>query len=201
MGTIMQQTLFDDIRQPALPEELLEYTPAFLSTEESDRLLLFLLSNAPWQQHKVMMYDREVLTPRLSAWYGDKRAQDENKRVAQPWIPELLSLKQKIEAFTGIGFNGVLLNYYRNGQDSVAWHSDKDTLPGLKTEIASVSIGEERNFDFRNKNNHRQRYSVKLQHGSLLLMKGDLQQYWEHRIAKSPLVMKGRINLTFRKVL
>lgn len=201
MGTIMQQTLFDDTRHLSLPEELLEYMPAFLSPEESDRLLLFLLANAPWQQHKVRMYDKEVLTPRLSAWYGDRRAQDENKRAEQPWIPELLLLKQKVEAFTGIGFNGVLLNYYRDEQDSVAWHSDKDTLPGLKTEIASVSIGEERNFDFRNKNNHRQRYSIKLQHGSLLLMKGDLQRYWEHRIAKSSSVMKGRINLTFRKVL
>jgi alkylated DNA repair dioxygenase AlkB len=95
----------------------------------------------------------------------------------------------------------VLLNYYRNENDSVAWHSDKDTIPGLKTEIASVSLGQVRNFDFRNKANRQQRYSIALEHGSLLLMKGDLQQFWDHRIAKSHLPMAGRINLTFRKTM
>ncbi|WP_394800341.1 alpha-ketoglutarate-dependent dioxygenase AlkB [Niabella pedocola] len=93
------------------------------------------------------------------------------------------------------------LNYYRDGNDSVAWHSDKDTIPGLKTEIASVSLGQERNFDFRNKDDHKQQYSIKSEHGSLLLMKPDLQKYWEHRIAKSARPMQARINLTFRKVI
>jgi alkylated DNA repair dioxygenase AlkB len=57
-------------------------------------------------------------------------------------------------------FHGVLLNYYRDGNDSVAWHADKDTVPGLKTEIASLSLGEERNFDFRSKEDHRRRYHL-----------------------------------------
>ena len=116
-----------------------------------------------------------------------------------PWTSELLEIKAAIEHATGMEFHGVLLNYYRDGNDSVAWYADKDTVPGLKTEIASLSLGEERNFDFRSKEDHRRRYSLKLQHGSLLLMKGDLQKYWEHRIAKSTVPMKPRINLTSRK--
>ena len=147
------------------------------------------------------MYEKEVLTPRLSVWIGEREIRPDDKRTPTPWTPELLSIKEKVEYYTGTTFNGVLLNYYRDGNDSVAWHSDKDTIPGLKTEIASVSIGAERNFDFRNKSNHKQQYSIKLEHGSLLLMKGDLQQFWEHRIAKSKIPMKGRINLTFRKVV
>ncbi len=95
----------------------------------------------------------------------------------------------------------MLLNYYRDGNDSVAWHADKDTIPGLKTDIVSLSIGQARNFDFRNKTDHRQQYSIRLEHGSLLLMKGELQKTWEHRIAKSTVPMKARINLTFRKVI
>lgn len=197
----MQQKLFDDTQQLTLPQELMEYTPGFLSKTEGDELLQFLLEIAPWQQHTITMYDKEVLQPRMNAWYGDRRAQDEGKREANPWTPELLRLKEKIETFTGIAFNGVLLNLYRNGNDSVAWHSDKNTLPGLKTEIASISIGEERNFDFRSKANHRLHYSIRLQHGSLLLMKGDLQRFWEHRIAKTKASVQERINLTFRKVL
>lgn len=197
----MQHKLFNDYEQLMLPQELMDYTPGFISRTESDILLNHLLETVPWQQSKVMMYEKEVLTPRLSAWFGDRRIRSDDKRTPLPWMPELLSLKAKIEAYTGMAFNGVLLNYYRDGNDSVAWHADKDTIPGLKTEIASVSLGQERNFDFRNKENHRQRYSIKLEHGSLLLMKGDLQKYWEHRIAKSATPMNGRINLTFRKVI
>lgn len=197
----MLHKLFNDTAQLILPETLLSYTPGFVSRVEADQLLGFLMKTVPWQQHKVIMYDKEVITPRLSAWYGDQRQRDEGKREALPWLPELDNLKKRIERFTGITFQGVLLNYYRDGNDSVAWHADKDTVPGLKTDIASVSIGEERNFDFRNKEDHRQQYSLRLEHGALLLMKGALQKGWEHRIAKSALPMKARINLTFRKVM
>jgi alkylated DNA repair dioxygenase AlkB len=199
--TMMQHKLFNDFEQLMLPQHLMNYVPSFLSKEDSDDLVTFLLANVHWQQSKVMMYEKEVWTPRLSAWYGDRRMRNNDKLIPSPWMPELLHLKRKIETFTGMTFNGVLLNYYRDGNDSVAWHADKDTIPGLKTEIASISLGEERDFDFRNKLNHRQRYSIKLQHGSLLLMKGDLQKYWEHRIAKSAQPMKARINLTFRKTI
>lgn len=197
----MQQKLFDDTAQLVLPEDLLTYMPGFISREEGERLLHFLLQAVPWQQHKVVMYDKEVITPRLSAWYGDKRKLDEGKRDALPWLPELYDLKKRVERFTGIKFHGVLLNYYRDGNDSVAWHADKDTIPGVKTDIASLSLGQERSFDFRGKTDHRQKYSITLEHGSLLLMKGELQKGWEHRIAKSTTTMKARINLTFRKVI
>lgn len=197
----MQPKLFDDYEQLLLPQELMDYSPGFLSIQESDHLLQLLEEAVPWQQHKVTMYKKELLTPRLSAWYGDGRQRDEGKREALPWLPELWDIKERIQTQTGISFDGVLLNYYRDGNDSVAWHSDKDTLPGIKTEIASVSIGQVRSFDFRSKANHRQRYSIDLEHGSLLLMKGELQLHWEHRIAKSDLPMSGRINMTFRRLM
>jgi len=197
----MQQKLFNDTAQLILPEALLQYTPGFINRAEGDQLLELLLQTVPWQQHTVIMYDKEVVTPRLSAWYGDKRQRDEGKREALPWLPELYDLKKRIEHFTGITFQGVLLNEYRDGNDSVAWHADKDTAPGIKTDIASVSLGQERSFDFRSKNDHKQQYAIKLEYGSLLLMKGALQKGWEHRIAKSTVPMKARINLTFRKVI
>lgn len=195
-----QPKLFDDTEQLLLPKDLMDYTPSFFNKEESWYYYEKLLAEVPWQQHKVMMYEKEMLTPRLHAFFGERPIRAEDKRLPLPWTKELLEMKHKIETYTGIIFNGVLLNYYRDGNDSVAWHSDKDTIPGLKTEIASVSLGQERNFDFRNKANHQQRYAIALEHGSLLLMKGDLQRFWEHRIAKSTVPMTGRINLTFRKV-
>ncbi len=196
----MQQKLFNDTEQLILPTALLNYTPGFVSREEGDQLLDLLLQTVPWQQHKVIMYDKAVITPRLTAWYGHTRQGNEGKLEALPWLPELYDLKNRIESFTGTTFQGVLLNYYRDGNDSVAWHADKDTITGVKTDIASLSLGQERSFDFRSSEDHRQQYSITLEHGSLLLMKGALQKGWEHRIAKSPIPMKARINLTFRQV-
>ncbi|MCE7064583.1 alpha-ketoglutarate-dependent dioxygenase AlkB [Dyadobacter sp. CY326] len=196
-----QLKLFDDREHLLLPQHLMTYEPEFFNAMDSERFLDTFLKTVPFQQSKVMMYDKEVLTPRLNAWFGDRPMRDGDRRPPIPWTAELLEIKTKVEDHTGMIFNGVLLNYYRDGHDSVAWHSDKDTIVGLKTEIASVSFGQPRNFDFRNKENHRQQHSLELGNGSLLLMKGDLQKYWEHRIAKSTAPMKPRINLTFRKVL
>ena len=195
-----QFKLFDDQEHLLLPEHLMEYVPGFFGKTECERYLNVFRETVSWQQTKITMYDKELLTPRLCAWFGDRPIRQEDMRPPIPWTDELLEIKSKVEEHTGIRFNGVLLNYYRDGNDSVAWHSDKDTIVGLKTEIASVSFGQPRNFDFRNKENHRQQYSLELGNGSLLLMKGDLQKYWEHRIAKSAKTMKARINLTFRKV-
>ncbi len=196
-----QPKLFNDEAQWMLPEDLIDYRPSLLSRAEADDYLERLLHSTPWQQHKVMMYEKEIRTPRLSAWYGERPIRDGDKREPITWTSDLWALKEKVEVITAVTFNGVLLNYYRDEKDSVAWHSDKDTIPGLKTEIASVSLGPERSFDFRNKKDHRKKHSIILEHGSLLLMKGDLQRFWEHRIAKSSKPLGPRINLTFRKVM
>ncbi|PTT39501.1 alpha-ketoglutarate-dependent dioxygenase AlkB, partial [Chryseobacterium sp. HMWF028] len=116
------------------------------------------------------------------------------------WSPELFSLKQRIEETFGYQFNSVLLNLYRDHNDSVAWHRDKESRYGKRPVIASLSLGQTRNFDFRKKDHHQSKYSLSLPHGSLLIMKGNLQENWEHRIAKSVATMKERINLTFRLV-
>lgn len=198
-----QLSLFDSEEFFRFPEELLEYTERFLPDDEASQLEELLIRNAPWKQRTQKMYDKTVLTPRLTAWYGEENRtykMSGNDFNVNPWLPELLSLKQKIEQTSGHKFNSVLLNLYRDGNDSVAWHRDKDSELGKRPVIASISLGQVRNFDFRKADDHRNKYSLPLQHGSLLIMKGDLQQNWEHRIAKSTQSMKPRINLTFRLV-
>jgi len=196
----MQFKLFEDQSQLKLPQHLMDYTPGFLDAEYATGLMRHLLETVPWEQHRVMMYEKEVITPRLSAWYGPRPIRENGKRTIIPMTRELEALRQKIMDFTGIRFDGVLLNYYRDGSDSVAWHADKDTIPGVKTHIASLSLGQVRSFDFRSKANHSEWHSIALEHGSLLLMKPGLQEDWEHRIAKSLTPMSARINLTFRKI-
>ena len=184
-----------------LPEDVLKYIPGLFDPEESAGFLETFIAGIPWEQRIVTMYGKKIITPRLTAWYGEKEknyAYSGNLFQPRPWTRELLDIKEKVEPFSGVRFNSVLLNYYRDGNDSVAWHSDNETELGKQPVIASVSFGQVRRFDVRHKKDHQQKYSVRLEEGSLLLMKGDLQQNWEHRIAKSVTPMKARINLTFR---
>lgn len=196
-----QLSLFNSEEFYEFPKDLLEYRENFLQPKEANQLKDHLLHTVQWEQRTQKMYDKMILTPRLTAWYRDSiesNESDNNKKKTNHWTPELLFLKEKIEKEFGYRFNGVLLNLYQNNNDSVAWHRDKESKYGKRPVIASVSLGQTRNFDFRKMDHHQSKYSLPLTHGSLLIMKGNLQEYWEHRIAKSTTPMKERINLTFR---
>jgi alkylated DNA repair dioxygenase AlkB len=187
-----------------LPEELLEYRAGFIDGQTSDELLQKFINEMPWKQSIQKMWDKEYLTPRLTSCHGDfgtDYSVPGKISTPNPWTPELLYIKSLVEPLAGIKFNSVLLNYYRDGNDSVAWHSDRESVLGRNPIIASVSFGQVRSFDIRNKSDHNEHYSVRLEHGSFLLMKAGLQEHWEHRIAKSSKPMKARINLTFRVVI
>lgn len=198
-----QLSLFDSDEYFQFPEDLLEYIPGFLDEKKADQLEEKLLEKTPWQQGTQKIHNKTVRTPRLTAWYGKESRLYRlggNELTVNQWTPELLNLKKKIEKATGHQFNTVLLNLYRDGNDSVAWHRDKESELGDRPVIASVSLGQVRNFDFRKVTDHKLKHSLALQHGSLLLMKGNLQTEWEHRIAKSVKLLQPRINLTFRMV-
>ncbi|WP_214072623.1 alpha-ketoglutarate-dependent dioxygenase AlkB [Mucilaginibacter sp. dw_454] len=186
-----------------LPTDFLEYYPGLFGKQEGDYLLQKFIAGSPWKQRVQKIYDKEVITPRLTAWYGDPGTDYSvlGKSNPLPWTEELLMIKNKVEPLAGIRFNSVLLNYYRDGNDSVAWHSDRESVLGRNPIVASVSFGQVRSFDIRSKTDHSEKYSVRLEHGSFLLMKAGLQEYWEHRIAKSVKPMKARVNLTFRVVI
>jgi len=190
-------------RSAGLPTDLLRYRPQIFSPEESRAYLMKFILTVPWEQRVVSMYGNPVLTPRLTAWFGDtdkNYAYSGNHFSPLPWTQDLQEIKERIELLAGTHFNSVLLNYYRDGNDSVAWHSDNERELGKLPLIASVSFGQVRRFDIRRKQDHTEKYSIKLEEGSVLIMKGDLQQHWEHRIAKSKTQTNARVNLTFRVI-
>jgi len=193
----------DAMQTAALPPDLMEYYPGTFDRQESLSLMQEFINTVPWQQRTVTMYGKLIVTPRLTAWYGDAGAAytfSGTKFDPLPWTDQLQQMRETVEGIAGLTFNSVLLNYYRDGNDSVAWHSDDEYELGIKPVIASVSLGQVRRFDMRRKTDHKDKYSVDLENGSLLLMKGDMQRNWEHRIAKSPKLLKERINLTFRVI-
>jgi alkylated DNA repair dioxygenase AlkB len=201
---VEQLSFFSEAGQSAgLPPELLDYRPGIFNGHESECLMRKFINDMPWQQKVIKIYNKEMVTPRLTVWVGDLGTDysfSGEKYNPLPWTKELLMIKNRIEPLAGTTFNSVLLNYYRDGNDSVAWHSDNENSLGRHPVVASVTFGQVRSFDIRNKHDHSKKYAVKLESGSYLLMKAGLQEHWEHRIAKSPRPMKERVNLTFRMI-
>ncbi len=191
--------------QSILPDsETVLYYPNFLESDLAASYYKILEQQLAWKQYPIRMFGRTLLQPRLIAWYGDEGITyryAQTTLTATGWTPELVILQQQLLAQTGQRFNSVLVNWYRDGQDSMGWHSDDEPELGTAPHIASISLGAARKLYFRTVQKPHERASVVLEAGSLLLMQGDSQQRWQHQIAKSRRVQTGRINLTFRQIL
>ncbi len=192
----MPQALF-------LPDGELTFHPAFFPPAESDRLLQGLVQNTPWRQDKIRLFGKEIDQPRLTAWYGDpgKSYTYSGLRLEPlPWTPLLLEIKGSVEKAAGGAFNSVLLNYYRNGQDSMGWHSDDEPELGAEPTIASLSLGARRRFVLRHRSDPDRKLALDLAAGSLLVMAGQTQQHYRHALPRTRRAVGERINLTFRHV-
>ena len=200
----MQQSFaLDQAREIELPDAELSYYPRLFETKQADSFLDKLKDGIEWTQNTIRFYGKESLVPRMEAWYGD-----EGKSYAysgihmdpKPWTEELIIIKHKIEPLAGVAFNSVLINYYRDGKDRVAWHSDDEKELGENPVIGSVSLGEERKFKLRHKQykTNGLKHEIMLRHGSFLLMKGTTQHHWMHEIPRTAKPIGPRINLTFR---
>ncbi|WP_310027437.1 alpha-ketoglutarate-dependent dioxygenase AlkB family protein [Flavobacterium arsenatis] len=183
-----------------LPDTDLMLVDNFIEKEASDCYYHTFLNHTQWKEYQMEIFDKTVTAPRMIAWYEDKDNAGANQD-GPDWTPELLSIRKKVEAETGLAFNAVLLNLYRNGKDGVAWHSDHTDNSGPNPIIASVSFGETRMFRLRHKTRKDiQQVEIPLHHGSFLLMAGTTNSFWQHQVPKTAKDILPRINLTFRRV-
>ena len=176
------------------------WDPSFLTPGEANVLLNQLMSNVPWKQESITLFGKSVKQPRLQTWYGDKGYHYSGLTLPPtPWLPALLPIKQACEVIAEQEFNSVLINLYRDGQDSMGWHQDNETELGKNPVIASLSLGESRRFLLRHLH-CKSKLEYELNSGSLLIMGGELQHFWQHCVPKTARPKEPRINLTFRYV-
>lgn len=178
------------------------YYGSIVNTEKAQHYFEQLLQHIAWEHDKALIYGKLIITKRKVAWYGDKPfdyTYSKTTKSALPWTPELLELKDLIEIKTGETFNSCLLNLYHNGDEGMAWHSDAEKDLKKNGAIGSLSFGAERTFLFKHKET-KQTVSVHLENGSLLVMKGNTQTHWLHRLPPTKKVKSPRINLTFRTI-
>ncbi len=160
-------------------------------------------TNVRWKQDSMKLYGKDIPLPRLTAWYGDPGAAytySGIKSEPNPWTDGLLHIKDRIEDASGSTFNCVLLNWYRDGKDSLSWHADDEKELGVDPVIASANFGATRDFQLRRNSDHAEKITIPLQHGTLLLMRGELQRHWKHAVPKRATVDGSRFNMTFRTI-
>lgn len=194
----MVMNLFENQNLLPFEGELLYY-PDFVSNDFFETIK----NETHWKQEGMKIYGKEVLFPRLTAWFAERGKTYKYSglvNIPEEFSENLLFLKNLVEQKTGHHFNSALLNYYRNGNDSMGWHADDEPELGKNPVIASLNLGAARKFQIKHKVQKNSTRSLLLESGSLLMMQGEMQHHWLHQIPKVKEAGE-RINITFRKIL
>ncbi len=187
----------------ALPDGEARLWPSAWEAAEAAVLFEELRHSIEWQQEKIMIFGAPRTVPRLVAWHGDPGAcyaYSGTLHEPLPWTEALERVRHRVLNLSGMAFNAVLLNLYRDGRDGMGWHSDDEPELGPAPVIASVSLGATRRFCLRHRRRKDLKLDLALEHGSLLLMAGQTQRHWVHAVPKTARPVGERINLTFRQV-
>jgi len=179
------------------------YFGRLVTKQQADDYYNELMSNIAWENDQAIIFGKRIITKRKVAWYGDKPFQYTYSKItkqALPWTPALKEIKELAEKESGESYNSCLLNLYHTGEEGMAWHSDAEKDLKKNGAIASLSFGAERKFAFKHKKSA-ELVNVFLEHGSLLVMKGETQTHWLHRLPPTTKISSPRINLTFRTIV
>ncbi len=185
------------------PKGQLLYFPEAFSRTDADRLFANLIHSLDWAERSIMLFGREVMQPRLVAFYGDlglAYRYSGTTLLASGWPDSLHEVHQRLVDLTGDDFNSVLCNLYRSGADSMGWHADNEPELGREPVIASISLGAGRRFVLKRRRDGK-KYELEPAHGSLLVMSGQLQNHWVHQVPRTRKPVGARINLTFRRIV
>jgi len=186
-----------------LPKDgVVNYYGHIMTMQQANFYLKNLLETIAWKNDEAIIFGKLIITKRKVAWYGNTNfnyTYSNTTKHALIWTPELLDLKAMVEEKTGETYNSCLLNLYHNGSEGMAWHSDGEKDLKKNGAIASLSFGAERKFAFKHKET-KETVSQILAHGSLLVMKGETQTHWLHRLPPTTRVTTPRVNLTFRTI-
>ncbi|HXH76203.1 MAG TPA: alpha-ketoglutarate-dependent dioxygenase AlkB [Bacteriovoracaceae bacterium] len=169
----------------------------------SENLFDILKEETSWRNDRIKIFGKEVMQPRETAYYGNTEAVYTYSGLTMKpleWTPTLLEIKSRVEVHTHQKFNSILLNHYRTGEDYMGWHADNEKELGINPYIASLSFGGVRKFQLKHRIDKLLKIELILESGSLVVMSGEIQKFWLHRIAPTKRPVPPRINLTFRLI-
>ena len=106
----------------------------------ADALFADLEAAMSWHRGRRLMYGTWYDEPRLTATDPQPGA------VVPPVVDEI---RAELTQHYGRSFEGLFCNFYRTGDDSVAWHADRIGRTELDPLVAIVSLGGPRTFAMR----------------------------------------------------
>lgn len=180
-----------------------DYYGCIIGHDQANSYFKALQTQIDWQHEEITLFGKSIRMQRRVAWYGDHAfpyTYSNTTKIAKDWTPLLLKLKILVEKTCNESFNSCLLNYYENGKQGMSWHCDQEKEIQQDTAIASLSLGATRDFLFKHKTQST-RICQSLEHGSLLVMRQEIQQHWLHSLPKRSKIHCARINLTFRTMV
>lgn len=175
--------------------------------EVKNSLINFLMTHIEWHQELISLIDNvKVKINRKMAYVSDKEMDYTYANLKFPGVTweglEILEeIKDKLTRETGVEFNSVLLNLYKDGSEEIKWHSDKEEIIGPNPVIACVNLGATRKFWFRSKEYGSEKFYHEVSNGDLLIMGENCQKNYLHAILKEKEITETRISLTYRKVI
>tara|TARA_B100000945_G_scaffold239024_1_gene195161 strand:+ start:326 stop:949 length:624 start_codon:yes stop_codon:yes gene_type:complete len=176
----------------------------FVDPAKADKYLKQLWCDCPWTKDTIRIAGKTIPIPRLQCWMGDPGAIYAYSGISlarNDWSEVVFKIKTLAEKLTSEKLNSVLINCYRDGQDSVSWHADDEEELGPDPEIVSFSFGAQRKLQIKPKDKlDKRRFTFDLNHGSVIIMSNGFQKHWLHQVPKEPTIESLRINLTFRHV-
>jgi len=189
--------------QNLLPKEgKVNYYGPIFKKEQADEFYNLLFNTIEWKNDEAIIFGKRIITKRKVAWYAEEPFEYTYSKITKQALlfsEDLLKIKRIVEEVTNETYNSCLLNLYHDGSEGMAWHSDGEKDLKKNGAIASVTFGAERKFGFKHKKT-KEVVSLILQHGSVLVMKGETQTHWLHRLPPTKKLHRPRINLTFRTI-
>ncbi|MBB1371940.1 alpha-ketoglutarate-dependent dioxygenase AlkB [Pseudoalteromonas sp. SR45-4] len=187
---------------PQLLPNGFSYQSKALSAQKSLDLFYYLQQNLCWQQPNVTVYNKTGPIPRLQCFISENNIEygySHSKLIVEPWPDVLLAMRKRLERHLNQPLNSLLVNYYRDGNDTMGWHSDDEAELGHQPTIVCISLGAERVLKLKHKASNKVT-NLKLRSGSCLIMSGNSQRDYQHAIAKQTTLAHPRISLTFRLI-
>jgi len=178
----------------------------WLEPDAERALSELLLAELAWEQRHVVIFGKRILQPRLIAWAGRLPYRYSGQTLEdRPWPERARSalelLCNQVSEVARVEYNHVLVNRYRDGNDSMGYHADAEPELGPDPVVASLSLGEPRRFAFKRHKSAERARTLALGRGSLLVMGGSCQRHYRHAILREPGVAGERVSLTFRRLL
>ncbi|MCL1127062.1 alpha-ketoglutarate-dependent dioxygenase AlkB family protein [Shewanella surugensis] len=201
-----QQVLFND-READVAHSPIIYPSMtlvenYLNLKQIETLILEA-QHYSFDKPNITVYGKQYPIPRQQVWFGDEGCDYVFSSLyikALPWPLYANKLRDKLQRDFGFNANGVLVNRYNDGVDSMGWHSDDEPEIQPRSDIVSVSLGASRDFFIRHKKTQQQ-HKIMLNSGDMLIMNWPMQDEWEHSLPKRKRVEAPRYNFTFRCVL